>query len=267
MELDLIKEKLKYWKDPKFSFDEAAHKYTYGTNALDSIEFISVTTFVHDFVPAFDANYHASRIAEKEGVTTEEIQQRWADIAKTACDLGTATHLWIENFYNKKEQPLPENPLVKERVEKFNKIHHEWLKKFEPIAQELRLFSTEWKIAGTMDALFYYPPKKTIYVGDWKTNKVYKHDKHEKGTFNKMLPPFENMWVNEHNSYSVQVSLYRLLLAEQGIPTEGAFLCHIGPDDQPAKIWPAKDLRKPLKEYLDNIWVKKINQPNFSFKH
>jgi len=262
MELELVKQKLEFWKDSNFKFDEAKHVYTYGKDS-----FISVTTFVHDFVPEFDADYHAARIAEKEGVHFDEIKQRWADIAKIACDLGTSTHLWIENFYNGLEQPYPEDPMVVERIEKFNKIYDSWLKKFVPIAQELRLFSRKWQIAGTMDALFYYPPAKTIFVGDWKTNKIYRHDNHEKGTYNKMLPPFEDMWVNEHNSYSVQVSLYRLLLAENGIETNGAFLCHIGPNEQEPKIWQAKDLRKPLKEYLDTVWTKKIQQANFKKSH
>lgn len=253
MELENIKQKLKYWQDPKFIFDEGRHVYTYKEK-----EFISVTTFVHDFVPKFDIDYQAGRIADKEGKHIDEIKQLWADTAKKACDLGTSTHVWIENFYNGLQQPIPEDALVAERVIKFNKIHAEWLNKFIPVSQELRLFSKTWQIAGTMDALFYHPPTKTLYVGDWKTNKLYKHDNHEKGTYNKMLPPFENMWVNEHNTYSVQVSLYRLLLAEQGIETKGAFLCHIGPNEQPAKIWQAQDLRAPLKEYLDTYWIKKI---------
>lgn len=254
MDLNLIKEKLNYWKDPKFVFNEEEHIYTY-----EKEKFISVTTFVHDFLPKFDENYHAKRIADREGVHYEEILQKWKETARIACDLGTETHVWIENFYNDNVLPDPENERVLERVNKFKKIHTDWLKKFKPVSQELRLFSKKWKIAGTTDALFYYPENKGLYVGDWKTNKEYKHDNHPKGTYNKMLPPFEKNWVNEHNTYSVQVSLYRLILEENEIETKGAFLCHLGPND-PGKIWQAKDMREPLREYLDKIWVKKIKQ-------
>jgi hypothetical protein len=37
---------------------------------------------------------------------------------------------------------------------------------------------------------------------------------------------------------------------ELGIETESGFLCHIGPESEP-KIYPAKDLREPLRAYLD----------------
>lgn len=248
----LLNDKLKYWQDPLFKFNEERHVYTY-----DKEEFISVTTFIHDFVPEFNTKYFAKRVADREGVHVEEILQKWSDISKRACDLGTETHLWIENFLNGENPDLPEDEMVVERIDKFKEVHNSWLHKFVPIAQELRLFSKKWKIAGTMDALFYYPNNQCLYVGDWKTNKEYKHDDHPKGRYNKMLPPFEDLFQNEHNSYSVQVSLYRLMLAENGIETKGAFLCHLGPND-PGKIWQAKDLREPLKEYLDKIWSKKI---------
>jgi hypothetical protein len=45
--------------------------------------------------------------------------------------------------------------------------------------------------------------------------------------------------------------MYRLILEEElGIETESGFLCHIGPDEAP-RIFPAKDLREPLRAYLN----------------
>ena len=46
--------------------------------------------------------------------------------------------------------------------------------------------------------------------------------------------------------------MYRLMLYEElGIETQDGFLCHIGPDE-PAKLYKCKDLREPLKAYLDH---------------
>ena len=41
------------------------------------------------------------------------------------------------------------------------------------------------------------------------------------------------------------------MLEELGIETQDGFLCHIGPDS-PAKLYKCKDLREPLKVYLDH---------------
>jgi len=65
------------------------------------------------------------------------------------------------------------------------------------------------------------------------------------------LRPFNTLYENHHNEYSIQISLYRLILEEElGIETESGFLVHIGPEE-PARIYPAKDLRGTLKMYLD----------------
>jgi len=47
------------------------------------------------------------------------------------------------------------------------------------------------------------------------------------------------------------------MLAEHGIETDGGFLVHLGPDEQPGRIFKAKDLRKPLEKYLDENYGKK----------
>jgi hypothetical protein len=84
-----------------------------------------------------------------------------------------------------------------------------------------------------------------------KTNKDFKHDDHPDGRYKKLLRPFSNLWENHHNEYSIQISLYRLILEDEvGIETESGFLCHIGPDERP-KLYPAKDLRQQLRAYLD----------------
>ena len=124
------------------------------------------------------------------------------------------------------------------------------------MTSELKVFSKKWRLAGTIDQPFLMWDEKQqkvlFLIGDWKTNKEFRSDDHPKGRYKKLLHPFSHLWENHLNEYSIQVSLYRLILEDEiGLETNGGFLCHIGPEG-PAKIHPIKDLRDHLRIYLQN---------------
>ena len=172
----------------------------------------------------------------------------WKQTADTAVDLGTAVHKWIEDFYNGLNPPDPEHPQVLERVRRFQELHSTRLHKFSPVRQEFRVFSHKWGIAGTTDAIFRL--NDHYYLGDWKTNKKFTTDLDPKGRYQRLLYPFNDLWDNALNSYSIQLSLYRLILQEEaGFTTNGAFLAWIGPEDK-SQLHKTLDLRDRLYSYL-----------------
>jgi hypothetical protein len=135
-------------------------------------------------------------------------------------------------------------------------LYEQRFKNLVPLSSELKIFCRKWKLAGTIDQPFLMWDEKQnkvlFLIGDWKTNKEFRSDDHPKGRYKKLLHPFSHLWENHLNEYSIQVSLYRLMLEEEiGIESHGGFLCHIGPEG-PAKIHPTKDLREPLKVYLQH---------------
>lgn len=236
-------EKLEFFEDPNFKFIEDNHTYWYGEEQL-----ISTTKFIGRFSPEFDSDFWAKKKAEQRDVPVETILEEWKQKAEHACDLGTEVHEWIEYFLNK-DKPNPiSSEEVKLRIEKFARIYKDRLHKLEPIKQEFRVFSRKWRLAGTVDALF--AASGMAIVGDWKTNGKFTTDKDY--SFNtKLLYPFEDLDANNLNKYSIQLSLYRLIMEEEaGYKTNSAFLCHIGPDDE-AQVYQAKDFRARLKVYLD----------------
>ena len=137
----------------------------------------------------------------------------------------------------------------KKIFKKFNKIHSLQLHKLEPLKFEVRVFSKRWKIAGMIDSLFLYRGK--IYILDWKTNKEFTDDKHQKGTYEKLLAPFQDFYKNHHNEYSIQLSMYSLILEEWGFEVGGAYLVHIGPGDEEATLHQVVDMRENLKLFLN----------------
>lgn len=240
----IILKNLECFNDPDFKFDPKYHKYTY-----DGFPMESVTRFIHHFHMPFDQDYWSKNKADEAGVPQDWILKEWKQKNDYANEVGHDTHQWIEDYFNQKWQPLPSNPDVIHRINKFNKIYAKHLCKLEPLKFEVRIFSKRWKIAGTIDSLFIYRGK--IYIVDWKTNGVFTHDEHPKGRYEKLLHTLSDYYKNHHNEYSIQLSLYTLILEEWGFEIGGAYIVHIGPGDEDATILPVVDMREKVKLFLD----------------
>ena len=190
--------KLLVFEDPNFKFDPIKHKYT-----LDGEHFISVTQFISKFHKHFDSDYWSNKKAEEAGVSQDQILLEWKKLNDRANEIGTATHNWIENYFNRIYQELPTDTDVIDRINKFNVAYSKWLYKLTPIKFEQRIFSRKWRIAGMMDSLFGY--NDNVFILDWKTNKQFTHDEHDKGRFEQLLHPFGDYYKNHLNEYSIQV--------------------------------------------------------------
>ena len=238
-----ILKKLELFNDPNFKFDPYKHKYT-----IDGEHFISVTQFNNRFHKPFETEYWSKIKAEEAGISQEEMLLEWKKSNDRANVIGTATHNWIENYYNKIYQELPTDMDVLDRINKFNIAYGKWLHKLTPIKFEQRIFSRKWKIAGMMDSLFMY--NDNVFILDWKTNKDFTNDEHVKGKFETLLTPFEPWYKNHLNEYSIQVSLYKLILKEIDIDIKASYLLHIGPNSE-AFMHKAHDFSDVLEKYLE----------------
>ncbi len=241
MKSSLLKQ-FECFDDPEFKFDPGEHKYTY-----DGDQFISVTTFIQRFHKPFDSQYWSKRKAEEAGVPQDWILNDWKKLNDYANEIGSDTHNWIEDYFNQKWNKLPTNLDLINRINKFNVIYAKQLWKLEPLVFELRVFSKKWKIAGMIDALFLYQGK--IYIVDYKTNKNFTTDENLKYK-ERLLPPFENYYKTHLNEYSIQISLYALILKEWGFDVGGGYLVYIGPDEEEAKMYKCVNMMDLLKVYL-----------------
>ncbi len=245
-----MESKLDYFRDPNFVFDEDRHTYSY-LNPITGKPvqtFQSVTGFLGQFKKPFDSEMIAGIVAKKRGVSKKIILAEWKEISDIALKLGTNVHKWIEDYYNGENPELPTAENEYERVQMFLKLYEDKLHKFKPLHQEFRVFSRKWGLAGTLDALFQL--NDGIYVGDWKTNKKFTTDLQPEGRKQKLLYPFNDMWDNSLNGYSIQLSMYRLMLQEEsGYETNGGFLVWIGPNGKP-ELHKIVDLRDRLYNFL-----------------
>jgi ATP-dependent exoDNAse (exonuclease V) beta subunit len=236
---DFILGKLTEFDDSNFKFDPIKHKYTY-----DGEHFISVTQFISRFHKKFDQDYWSKVKAEEAGVEQSEILEQWQALNDRANFIGTSTHNWIENYFNRIFQDLPTDLDVIDRIGKFNKIYATHLYKLTPIKFEQRIFSKRWRIAGMIDSLFLYKDKLVIL--DWKTNKKFETQSHYN---EKLLEPFQDFDKCHLNEYSIQLSLYSLILKEIGLDVKVSYLVYIGPNGE-AQIHKCQDFTNELEEYL-----------------
>lgn len=237
--VESIIESLNIYNDVKFNFDPTYHKYTY-----DGVAFISVTQFISRFHKEFDKDFWSKKKSEEAGVDQEDILKEWQSLNDRANFIGTSTHNYIENYFNRIFQDIPIDLDVVDRINKFNKIFATHLYKLTPIKFEQRIFSKKWKIAGMIDSLFIYKDK--LILLDWKSNKKFTtHSAYNE----KLLEPFNDFDKCHLTEYSIQLSLYSLILKEIGLDVKISYLVHIGPNSD-AIIHKCHDFTDILLEYL-----------------
>lgn len=243
--IESVKEKLKIFDDANFVFDPVKHVYTYEGEVMRG-----TTSFLHNFVKPFDSDYWSKKKANDAGITQEEILAQWDAKRDRSCDLGHMVHDYIEHFYEENSTQLTEDEEANARIAKFHTIYDARLSALESVGSEIKVFSKKWNLAGTIDKIYIY--ENSIVLGDWKTNKEIKTDK--SFCFGKLLPPFEKYKDNELNKYSLQLSIYALLLEEAGIYVDYCFICHI-PDKGDAEIYKLKDFRAELRAYFTHQFL------------
>lgn len=191
----------RHWRDNKVSFREEDHVYIVDGTPLDS-----VTTFVKNCFPEFDAELHAKRKAEDLGITKEAVLEMWEKKGRESREQGTAMHEKIESYY------LGKPVSTDETFELFrifaNKIT------LKPYRTEWAVYDWEQKIAGTIDFVDYQNGEYIIY--DWKRSDklIAKNGLPIKNSLygEKALPPIENLDDSPYYHYALQLSLYKYIL-------------------------------------------------------
>lgn len=237
-----LRDKLRVFQDPSFTFDPVPHKYILG-----GAELTSATTWLKQFCAPFERE----KIAAERSAATGRPAQEFLDEWDRAAWVGTKTHEFIEHFWQgtaTAEMALCD-PEVSVRCDKFLRLYRERLHTITPLAQELRVFHKPTGLCGTIDFLGQGEDGR-LCIGDWKTSK--KIDTDSERIWRYMLYPFERMADNEHNKYSLQISLYRVLLEEAGIDTPGGgFIGWLPAGNTTPQVIKARDFRVAVRSITE----------------
>lgn len=187
-------------RDSALVFSEEEHTYVKGDR-----KFISVTQFVKSFTPPFtpfDTERISAAIAKKTGRTKEAVLAEW----KAKADYGTHVHALIEKYINREIQIHEiENRHAEEAIAALAKISNTY--KYPKEFAEVRVYSEEHGIAGTIDLLLLQEDKEFILV-DWKTNQTIRGA----GETFKHNDELRNLPDHSFSHYTLQLSLYAYIL-------------------------------------------------------
>jgi ATP-dependent exoDNAse (exonuclease V) beta subunit len=241
----ILEEYNPHTKDHNIRFYEKGHKYEVLTDKKN--KYASVTTFVHNHFPKFDANAIIESMMKSKnwgplhkyyGQTPEEIKAGWSKNSTKVSTAGTKLHYRIECFMN--NTSLPKDYTNKDLYELYIKnelnktLDLSIEKSIEEIEEEciwnhfinflndfpdLKPYRTEWKvydedikISGCIDMVFQNPDG-TLSIYDWKRSKEITTT----NTWNKFALthcishlPDTNFW-----HYSLQLNIYKTILEQK----------------------------------------------------
>ena len=240
-------------------FNENGHVYrVFDNNEQLKYKPISVTTLIHKYQKPFDLEGMSALCAKKEGVTQQEIKDRWAKINKTACKHGTRMHSVAERIFNGEfvddSTFTPEQQVIFKQIQAVVGKMKERPYDYE---SEKIIFDPVINVAGTVDLIGRHKDSGDYLLIDWKTNKRIRMDNEWGDTF---LSPIDGLPDCEYNLYGLQLAMYEHILKEGGFIEPDAkvrkFICHFHAESG-CKFHEIGDKFNPFKDLILTDWKKR----------
>ena len=127
-------------------FDEPTHRYSLNGVSIS----VSVSGIVNQFKKPFPFEEKSKKVALEEGVTQQEIKDRWTNKKNKACELGTKVHLFGE-VYPFNRHLKPKDGFEQAIVKFWNDLPPHII----PVMMECRMFHLKHLFGGTSDILLY----------------------------------------------------------------------------------------------------------------
>jgi hypothetical protein len=177
-----------------------AEKHVYKNGHTKEI-YTSVTTLLGKYKAPFDSQAAASKVAQREKCSVEEILARWKDINEASKTYGTKIHNTIETYH----KTGCVDSEYKELINSYRQLGV--IDELDEILSEQQVYLHEYKLAGTAD-IIRHEKNGCFSIFDIKTNKkfnlVNQYD-------TRLLPPFDHLTSCEYTIYALQLSLYAFM--------------------------------------------------------
>ena len=200
-------------RDNLIHFDEPTHVYTVKGSSKG---ICSITKFLHEFFPHFDADAVIKNMMKSNkwpsspwfGMSAAAIKEAWNANGREASEAGTAMHLGIEMVMNGAEAVVTD--AIKESIE-WKYFWNYWrddCKVWEPWRTEWEVWDEDLKLAGSIDMIYKHRTNGTYAIYDWKrSKKITMENDYQTGLGPVSHLPDTNYW-----HYTLQLNLYRWLL-------------------------------------------------------
>lgn len=200
--------------DGRITFFEDGHFYVVDGDK----NYVSVTTFIHSFFPAFNAPEVLKKMRRSKnwgnspyyGKLDTEIIEQWQEKKENAARLGSLLHAYIEDYYNGIVLENDAYSTVAHEIEIFHDFYTQNSKEAVPYRTEWSIFDKDLRIAGMIDMVFHksgHDPD-VVSIFDWKRVACVKtHNQYQKG-----LSPLTHLDDCNYIHYSLQLNLYKYIL-------------------------------------------------------
>lgn len=260
---------LQEFEDLEFYAD--GHRYELNGKSLPS-----VSNVAHRFIrEPFDEQKQAARYAERHGGTPAYWIQQWRQNSFRATTLGTKTHAYGESLGflraglpericpSIRAQYMPEYGFlapIHPKEEAVLKFMNEMPASMHLVLNEAMVYSGKnpcqernliEQIAGTFDMLYYHDGSdgqpEGFVILDYKTNANLANDYNRK--WGRVLrEPFADLTEEDLSLYTIQLSLYALMLQDIGIPIISRRIIWL--KDGEYQVVPVPDLTEKLRGIL-----------------
>lgn len=234
---------------PELTFDQKSHSYTWNGKPL-----AGATKTTKRWVPPFDKDAISAKCAKKEKKTQEEILAEWEKKANDSMNRGSCVHAHIQDILANLDSPFIPPMSDLQEIGAFEQCWESMQRNFgaQIIATELPIGSPTIGLAGTVDAIveLNFQQLKCWCIFDWKTGSKFQ----SANKYGKLLPPFDFADDCELHRYSIQTSIYRMILEEKApdIPWGDSFLIHLRADGTYLP-YRARDYTEHLAQYLKSF--------------
>lgn len=222
-------------RDKHVHFDEPTHIYTVKGQTFG---YISVTKFLHEFFPHFDAEATIRKMMRSPnwpnskwfGMTAEQIKAAWDANGKEASGAGTAMHLAIEQFLNGAAHLIPAEILETAEWKYFQNFWKDHGHDLVPFRTEWEVWSEEYRLTGSIDMIFYRKSDDSYVIYDWKRSKQIKTTNEFGG---KGFYPLDHLPDCNYWHYTLQLNVYRWFLETYyGLKISDMYLIILHPDNK-----------------------------------
>lgn len=224
-------------------FDAKRHIYTIEGKVLTS-----VTQYLKRFQKPFDKEYWSEIKANERGITVDEMLAEWAEKGRVSREKGTMVHSHIEQklqaFQNEVDFVWGGN--FYPEIDAFNSFWKDNCDNLMPVQLEMIVGDKIVGLAGTFDALFYNKELEEYQIFDWKTGKEFSTE----NRWQNLLIPFDDYDDCKLNQYSLQLSLYKILVHMTTEYQVGdCYIVYLSPEGKPFQF-KAVDFRDELNKLL-----------------
>ena len=252
---EIIKE-LQYFKG--IDFHEEEHTYI-----LNNYKFnCSVTQLIETYAQEFDSDGISQMVANKRGISQQEVLDEWKKENEFSCIKGSCIHLkaqslWMgtdyEIDYNTIDDTIDKDRLKKEydiMSKQATDFYNDYKDMYDMIQDEFIVWSKEFDIAGSIDGIMYNKNTQQCCILDFKSNK----DLQFKSKYRKkMKVPLHELDDVNGQHYYIQLSIYKYLIEKYtNIKVDELFIVYFNINADKYEIIPIPYLEKEVEEILEN---------------